>query len=517
LINAASIKAFLKRPLESYDWMKGEALQALDAALNELKPAPKIDKMWAHQKVCFLLIEALKRFMIHIDMGGGKTFICLAITAYRKQRGESPKAIIFVPYITAVETWVEETKIHAPDLVCVPLLGTTAENLETLKTDGDIFVICYPSAVAMLSVALPVHGKKKKKWQIDPKFVRKTFAGFDMLIMDEIHKAKSVQSLTYRMLRTISAQCDYVIGLTGTPFGRDLMDLWPQFYLIDFGETLGDTLGFFREVFFTKKDKYWGGFEYKFQKKMFGTLKRIIKNKSIRYSVDEFADMPEKKYVVQKIQPHEGIKAYADKALQTIKATIARKDTEKYRAVESEYMRLRQLSSGFMTLKGEDSNKLQIKFDENPKLDALQALVEEMPEGCKMVVFHHFVYTNELISDRLKEIKVKHARVYGKSKDPIAELRRFKADPDCRVLVINSQSGSSSLNLQIANYLVFFEPTDSAIDRQQAISRLYRSGQERVVFIYDLLVNGTVDERISKAVNNGVSLLKSFLDGSEKL
>ena len=517
MINQASIKAFLKRPLLSFDWMKGEALQALDAALSELKPIPKLGKLWAHQKACFLLIEALKRFMIHAGMGAGKTLLCLSILRYRKQRSENPKAIIFVPYITSVETWVEEVKKHTPDLMCVPLLGTSKENLETLNTaKGDLFVICYQSAVAMLSEPVAAPGKRKKKWHIDPKFVRKTFASFDTLILDEVHKCKSIQSLTYKLCRSISAQCEYVIGLTGTPFGRNLEDLWPQFYLIDFGETLGETLGLFREAFFIKKDKYWGGVEYKFQKKMFGTLQRMIKNVSIRYSVDEFADMPPKQYIIQKIQPHEGIKAYADKALQEIKGIVARKDSEKYRAVESEYMRLRQLSSGFMTLKGEDNNKLQVKFDENPKLDALQALVEEMPHGCKMVVFHHFVYTNELISERLKEMKVKHARVYGKSKDPIAELRRFKSDPECTVLVINSKSGSSSLNLQIANYVVFMEQPP-AIDRQQAESRCWRPGQERRTFIYDLLMQQTADEHMHKWNKEGKDMLVALLDGTEKL
>lgn len=755
------------------------------------------------------------------------TLTVLSIIDYCKQRGDKPKAIIFVPYITAVETWVEESKKHTPALRCIPLLGSTKENQETLTTaEGDLFVICYQSAVAMLSEPVKAPGKRKKKWHIDPKFVRKTFSTFNILVMDEVHQCfpagvqistingpkaieeiktgdlvftgldfqpvkkvferktddvfsivfndgtavhctpnhpfltedgwvkakdlkglyvykthenmctlsdgiyvhnirnehrtkilwkklfriladvstkifgslqnrifqkrnkqtdgaffqkhkrvgspeklpethakqqssarpincckniknaqgarefykegksrwkwknnhsanettpnfeqprlenrscnqhelsrkrqipsllqsrsgksyiensnrvrwarsqkskekefrlkerfasskvrvvsvspveqrypvsvfnfeveqhpyyfangvlvhncKNIQSLTFKLCRAISAQSEYVVGLTGTPFGRDLLDLWPQFYLIDFGETLGETLGLYRETFFTQKDKFWGGVEYKFQKKMFNTLKRMIKNASIRYGVDEFADMPPKKYIIQKIQPHEGIRAYADKALQAIKSIVVKKSAENYRAIESEYMRLRQLSSGFMTLKGEDNNKLQIKFDENPKLDALQALIEEMPEDCKAVVFHHFVYSNELISERLKGMKIKHARVYGKSKDPIAELRRFKSDPDCRVLVINSKSGSSSLNLQNANYLIFYEQP-SAIDRQQAESRCYRPGQERRTFIYDLLMASTVDEHMHKWNKEGKDMLVALLDGTEKL
>lgn len=514
MINPATIEAFLARKLDSFDWMKDQSEAELDAAIASLTPKPELGQLWLHQLVCFLLIEALQRFMLHIDMGGGKTVISLSIIRYRKQRGEKPKAIVFVPFITAVGTWIEETAKHTPELVCVPLLGTTDENYETLTTaEGDLFVICYQSAVAMLSEPIKQKGKKKKKWALNIKAVRGTFASFDMLIMDEIHKAKSIQALTYKMLRAISAQSDYVIGLTGTPFGRDLQDLWPQFYLIDFGETLGDTMGLFREAFFAKKKGYWGGFDYSFKKKLFGKLQQLIKNCSIRYSLDEFHDMPPLEYVPKKLAPAQGIKAYADTAIEAIKQIVTKKG--QYRALESEYLRLRQLSSGFMTLKGEDDDRVQIKFDENPKLDALQELIEAMPYGCKMIVFHHFVFTNTLISDRLKQMKVGHARVYGNAKDPISELRRFKTDDTCRVLVINSRSGSSSLNLQIANYVMFFENPDSPIDRQQAERRVWRPGQEKRVWIYDLLMQGTWDSKIHKANAEGRDLLRALLDGRE--
>lgn len=520
MINPTAIDAFLDRKLTNYDWLKAETAEAVARALNELSPRPVLGQLWLHQYVAFLLIESLKRFMLHIDMGGGKTLITLSILRYRKQCGHSPRAIVFVPYITAVETWIEETQKHAPELTCVPLVGATVENLEALaNAKGDLFVICYQSAVAMLAepVKLTKKKTKKTKWMIHPTFVREVFEGFDTLVMDEIHRCKSVTSLTFRMCRTISSITEYAVGLTGTPFGKDLQDLWPQFYLIDFGETLGPTLGFYRSVFFKQSKNYWGGFEHKFNKKLFDTLQQIIKNISIRYSVDEFYDMPAKELVPKRLTPHEGIKAYADKALIEIKEGLKSGDKGKYSLIESKYLQLRQLASGFMTLKGEDNDKIQIKFDENPKLDLLQELLESMPGDAKMVIFHHFVYTNGMISDRLKEMKIRHARIWGKQRDPLGELRKFKQDPECRALVINGKSGSSSLNLQHANYLVFFEQIDSAIDREQAERRVWRPGQANRVFIYDFIMRGTMDERIRKSNVEGRQLLVDLLDGKENL
>src|SRR3974377_2404222 len=147
----------------------------------------------------------------------------------------------------------------------------------------------------------------------------------------------------------------------------------------------------------------------------------------------------------------------------------------------------------------------------------LQELIEDMPRDCKMVVFHHFVFTNELISNRLKQMKVKHARVYGKTKDPLKEIRNFRDQRECAVLVINSRSGSSALNLQHANYVCFFEQPDSAIDRQQAERRCWRPGQEKRVFISDLLMEGTVDWPMYSANKAGENLLKHLLDGKTKM
>lgn len=490
--------------------MKLETVNGLDA---ELPASIKNLRLWVHQKVAFLIIISMKRFMLHLDMGAGKTITALAIIKYRKELGEQPRAIIFVPFITAIETWIEETAKHTPELTCVPLLGTIEQNRQALRAAGDLFVACYPTAVALVT------GREKAptgktKWVLKASEVRQYFAGFDMVVFDEIQKCSNVTSLTYRMCRAISDQCTWAIGLTGTPFGKDLQDLWPQFYLIDFGEALGPTFGFYREAFFTKVQKYWGGFEYKFQKKLFGNLKRMIKHSSISYGIDEFADMPPKKYITKNLMLPVGIKAYADKAIEQLNAAITSKEIKgnRYEIVNSSYLQLRQLASGFMTFKGEDSSKVQIQFDENPKLEALTELLEAMPHDSKMIVFHHFVYTNKMVSDHLKGLKIGHARVWGGSKDPIAELRKFKTDPDCKVLVINSRAGSASLNLQIANFVVFFEQPESAIDRQQAERRTWRPGQEKRVFYYDLIISGTADGRILAANKAGEDLLKQLLE-----
>lgn len=519
MINKQAIAKFLARKLDTFDWVKKYKQPELLEELAALKPMPDFGRIkpWVHQMACFLLMLELRRFMFNIDMGGGKTLLTLMLLLYRKQRGEKPKAIVFVPYITSVLTWMEQVEEHAPQLSIVPLLGTSKENLALLQTDGDLFVACYQSAVAMVTETIFNKRKQKNQWQLTAAQVREYFAGFDMIVMDEIHKNQSASSLTYRMCRAISAQCQWAFGLTGTPFGRDVAALWPQYYLIDFGQTLGSTLEFFKATFFRQERNYWGGYEFTFKKKLMPDLRRMLKNCSIHYAIDELHDMPQCIPIIKHLPAPPDSEGYCKAALKQINDAIKGQGKGAYRTVESNYLKLRQLSSGFMTLRGEDNDKIQVQFQSNPKLEALVDLIENMPDGAKMVVFHHFVYTNQLISDELTRLKIGHARIWGKARDPIGQLRKFKADANCKVLVINVRSGSSSLNLQVANYVVFFEQPDNPIDRQQAERRVWRPGQAKRVFIYDLLTKATKDHALYQSNKDGEDLMKRLIAGRVSL
>jgi SNF2 family DNA or RNA helicase len=516
MINQKVVKKFLSRELDSFDWLKKLSKSKLLKDLNaDAKHMPDMGKMWVHQLVCYLLVTTLERFMLHVSMGGGKSATVLFSILIRRLRGEKPKAIVFVPYITAIDTWIQECKVRTPQLKLVPLLGTTVENRRKLEEgDGDVFVMCYASAVAMLSKP---HPKKKNKKTIYADDTREAFKGFDTFVADEIHKCSNITSLTYRMCRAISLECRYGIGLSGTPFGKDVEDIWSQFYLIDFGETLGPTKGLFQEAFFNEKVNYFSGFkEYKFDKKKMPLLNKMIKNVSIHYAAEEMHDLPTKRYIQRTVPIPTAIEGYVSIAAQQFIQALKGSGSDRYQQLEASYFQLRQLASGFMTVDGQNT-KIKVSFDTNPKLDLLEEYIDSMPLGSKMVVFHHFIYTNQLISDRLKALKIKHARIWSGQRDVLGELKRFRDDPNCVILILNDQSGSNSLNLQHANYMFFFEQPHSPIDRQQGEKRIWRPGQTKPVYFIDPFMEGTVDEKIFWSNKQGKKLLDQLLRGTEKL
>jgi SNF2 family DNA or RNA helicase len=485
----------------------------INSALAEFIPENLIQNLWLHQKAALLLMQYHPRFIWHIGLGGGKTRLMLTMLRHRKLKGEKPRAVVFTPSINAIDTWIEEVKKFAPELNICPLLDSSDKNKASIFFGDDInlFVVCYQTAVAMLTHKIKKTEESKGKWLLIPESVKVYFGSCDTLIMDEVHKVKGWNSITFEMCKSISNTANWVYGLTATPFGKSMEDLWAEFYVIDFGKTLGPNISFYRNVFFTRKSKFFGGVEFIFKKKLTHHLQRIIKNKSIHYSVKEFADMPDKQYIQHRIQLPETFKSYVERARDELEEAVRNKDFE---VAGNAFMQLRQLSSGFITFK-DDEDRVKIKFDSNPKLDVLCELIEAMPPECKMVVFHDYVFTNELISNRLKELKIGHARIWGGQRDQIGQLKKFREDCNCKILVINSRSGSSALNLQFASYMCFLE-CPSIIDREQAEARCWRPGQKQKVIIYDLFVRGTVDEEYYNSVKEGGNFLRDFLRGKKE-
>lgn len=495
MISQATIDQFLKRELDDFGWLKRIATAQIEQALQaDGVPAHLYSHLWPHQKASFLLMQQHKRFIFHIGMGGGKTLLMLTMLRLRKLRGEKVRAIVFVPFLSAVDTWVQEVKKFAPELVCFPLTGSSKENeIHLTEIDCDLNIISYPSAIHIKDFT--------------------SFSSFDTLILDEIHKVKNHSTKTFKLCKYLSERAEYVYGLTGTPFGKDLQDLWAEFYVIDFGETLGPNISFFRNVFFKKKFKFHGGVEYRPIKKRVPVLQRLIKNKSLHYSVKELSEVPDKQYIKLVVRKPVDVEAYVARELIALREAVKAKNTQ---LAGNAFMQLRQLSSGFVTFKDSDEQRIKVKFDENPKLDKLIELIDAMPPECKMVVFHDYIYTGDLIAERFKKLGIQSRRIYGGTRDKPAQLTDFRSKPSIRVMLLNSQSGSSSLNLQLANYVVFYE-CPSVIDREQAEARVWRPGQTNKVFIYDIFMTGTVDEQHYTSVKAGGDLLQEFLCGKKEV
>ena len=510
IINPSAAKAYLSRRLDNYDYLK-------EVPKGELYDHVKglgyrfVTECWHNQLVCFAIGAALNEFCFFEKMGGGKSKHSLDLIRYRKWRGELLRGLVLAPELLHVAAWEDQIKTHAPDLTYRLLLGDKDERFDLVDRKSDICVMNYKGLEVYMSRLMKTPGKKVRKQQVDPVLAGEFAARFNFVVFDESHRLGGHQSLLYKLCNWLSAAAEYRYALTGTPFGRDPTKLWPQFMLVDHGITLGRTLGIFRNVFFTPRQDYWKGIEWNFNSGMVGELNRVIKHRSITYELEELRDMPKKIPIRLPVRLSGEGAAYYKRIIAGL--IEAQGD---YQSLGNVFVRMRQCASGFLALRADDESRVEVMFKTNPKLDALREFI--LGKEDKVLVFHEFIHSGQLIEKMLEQSKVGFASLRGGTKDPAGQYQKFLSDPKCRVFVLNNRLGSEAINPQyVCCRAVFYESPVSPIQREQAEGRVHRPGQKWTTFIYDLTVLGTVEEKIILYVKEGRDLLKAVLSGDASL
>ncbi len=423
MIPRHTIKRFLERPLDSHQWIKQVDRRGLLTAIDGLEPKPQLtSQMHTHQLGCFLLGVSYPGFAFWLDMGTGKTLITLELLKYWRQCGRLRRALIFITSDKAFPTWEKQIVRFGINVPYRLLEGSSTDKWQQLSEfDKGLVFVSYPGAVALVSRT--VLKKKKKVWELDELLVTQLCTGVDAVVMDESTKA-SGDSLTFKLMKKLTNRVEIRYALAGRPFGRDPTRLWAQHYLVDRGETLGETLGLFRSAFFVAVKNYWGGpfsFDYKFKNNLRPVLSRLIQHRSIAYGADECIDLPKVLPIIEEVAFPQEAAAYYKRAVESI---IESKKTT-MREMKNIFLRMRQLSSGFVGFKDDETGeRAQIEFDDNPKFDRLMELLGELPEDRKAVVFYAFTVSGRKIAAAAKELNP--IWLWSGTKDWRSDLHRFE-------------------------------------------------------------------------------------------
>lgn len=155
---------------------------------------------------------------------------------------------------------------------------------------------------------------------------------------------------------------------------------------------------------------------------------------------------------------------------------------------------------------------------DNPRRSAkgqrlLEICEEAKANGSKVLVFSFFLDTiakvQRLVGDEC--IGAISGRVPAARRQ---ELIDEFTDSDKTVLVSQVTAGGVGLNIQAANIIVFCEPQIKPSIEDQAISRSYRMGQVRTVVVHRLLMNNTVDERVTEILARKRAEFEAYADES---
>lgn len=469
----------------------------------------KVEYFGREDGVCISVSDPSKLYIIHDFIVTHNTKIVLdLIRYYRKNDLNINKTLVLVPGPVNIYGFADEVKIHS-NLSCVELYGFRQQRWNLLENvSAALYILNYAGLQSMLMESRDGSDEGRIP---NMKAVKRFSSSFDSIICDEVHLLKNHNTVTYKLINMISRGYKVRYGLTGTPLGIDPQDLWTQFYFVDNGETLGRTLSIFREAFFKTTINYWGGYEHKFIKEKDELLQKRLRNKSIRYDESEVKELPKRVDRLVKIKLSHEARGYYDSM---VKGLIRVRGN--YQEVEAIFVRLRQICSGYLQHKLEDE-RISIDFENNPKMDSLLTLLDSIPKTAKVVIFHEFIHSGNKIAKELSRFKYKYVRLYGATQDKKGAKDKFVKDKKCQIFLVNTNSGGTGLNLQVAQYVIRYESTVSSIIRKQSDKRVHRTGQKKRTFFYDLVIENSVEEKILQYINEGKNLFKAIVDGKERL
>ena len=521
VVKPEAIERYIAAADKDHDYVKDYKRSKLITSLPdlELHTRPRL-----HQLQTLYLTTYYRNLLLYLDMGAGKTKIILDTIRFRKKHHGLRSALVITLNLASAYTWAEECDKHAPDLVYTILDGPKLNRIELVETEEpDLFITNYHSLPMLLCERVPLANARGKAYENKayPKFLKRLIPKVNCLVVDEVHMLSNPNGLFWRLANSIGQSCAFRYALSGTPFDRDPKPLFGQFKLIDHGETFGETLGPFHTAFYDWKQGFFGG-TWVFNEKMMPSVARMSRNRAITYVSDEFTDIPAITSQTITCKQTKDMKARYTKLVEAVKGESDRQK------LENAFVNLRQCTSGYQTLvdkvdedqlelemlglKSKQRVRTYVEFTRNPKMEALTGLVLGLAATEKFIIFCEYKHSVRMISAMLDRNKIKHQKLFGETKDKKAALDIFYRDPKCRGLVANNASAAMSINPQyVCRYGIFYESSVRPAIRAQAEKRLHRTGQERPVIMYDIVVAGSVDQRIAAWVKEGKDLLEELM------
>lgn len=439
-----------------------------------------------YQRYATEYIESHPEAAVFLDMGLGKTSITLtALNNLLFDYFDVHRILVVAPLRVARNTWSDEIEKweHLHNLTFAIAVGSEKERLEALKKQADITMI----------------NRENVQWLIEKS--GQPFE-YDMIVIDELSSFKNHQAKRFKALMKVRPKVKRIVGLTGTPSSNGLMDLFAEFKILDMGMRLGRFIGQYRNTYF-KPDKVNGPIVYSY-KPLPGAEDAIyekISDITISMKAADHLKMPElvnTKYMVHLSEKEK--KKYEDMKAELVLALPEGEITAANAASLSG--KLSQMANG--AVYADDESILPIH---DRKLDALEDIIESA-NGKPILIAYWFKHDLMRIKQRLTEEKIPFQKL-----DSDASMKKWNRG-ELPVALIHPVSAGHGLNLQSGgSTIVWFGITWSLELYQQTVARLYRQGQSSgIVTVIHILTEGTVDEKIMKALADKDSTQSALID-----
>jgi len=478
--NAAVLAGLEELPTH---WIGGEGLRELGRRLRDFsgmahhETAPGFNaQLRPYQQAGLDWLQFLREYglagILADDMGLGKTVQTLAHLHLEKASGRANRPSLVVATTSLVANWRDEAAQFAPDLKVLILHGKDRAGRFGEIGTADLVLTTYPLLVRDRETLLG------QEWHL--------------LVMDEAQFIKNPKAQSHQVARGLKAR--HRLSLTGTPLENHLGELWAQFDFLMPG--LLGTSRRFTHVYRTPIEKL-GDAE------MRTTLGERVRPFLLRRTKEQvLKDLPPRTEMVRWVEIeggqrdlYESLRVAFDRKLRLAltEQGVGRSQIMIFDAL----LKLRQICCDPRLVRLPAAEALVKKgHAHSAKLATLMEMLDELlDEGRKVLLFSQFTSMLGLIEPELEKRGIPFARLTGQTRDRETPIRDFQ-EGRVPLFLISLKAGGTGLNLTAADTVIHYDPWWNPAVEEQATARAHRIGQDKPVFVYKLMTQGTVEEKI---------------------
>jgi SNF2 family DNA or RNA helicase len=406
------------------------------------------------------------RAMILAPVGAGKTAITLTAMWEMLRDRHVKRFLVLAPKRVCTDVWPVEQPKWASMMSVAVAVGTPAQRKAALYSGAQVIVTNYDNI----------------QW-----LAEQDLGHIDAIVFDELTKLKNPSGARFKALNKVIGDMKIRWGLTGSFTSNGLEDVFGQCKIID-QSLLGRAKGAFMQQYFILVNKDFGDWEPRT-----GSLEKVmtkIKPATFVLEPGEYKDKLPPCHTVEvacKMDMKDYNTMKKDFVLESLNVAAV------HAAVVTQ--KLQQMSSGFLYT---DNGPVWLATH---KFDRLEELLEENQHANTIIVYQY--------QEELAELKRRFSVTTLDDDDAIA---RWNAGA-VRILAVHPKSAGHGLNLQHGGqHMVFLSLPWSLELFEQTVGRLHRSGQRRDVWVYIMLTEKTIDEKIWGALHDKRSVSEIALE-----
>lgn len=455
---------------------------------------------WQNQEEAYQFAMNHPCTMLDMDMGTGKTRVAIDIMLDRTD----VKTTLVVCPKAVVPVWRININKFYPDQETLAIWDQTKGTVAQKAIDITQFINENADRKRLVVVNYDI------VWKAPLGDMLRRFE-FDMIILDESHRAKSAGSKVSKFLALLGKYTKYKMCLSGTPMANSPLDVYGQYRFLD--RTIFGT-NFHR---FQQQYAILGGPDMRWVVGYKNGVELQQKFDSIAYhckmsDVSDRLKLPEK--LPNVILPVELPAKDMKTARKFGREFIAECGTGTLVAHNAlvKLLRLQQINSGFCQVQDNPLDEPRLEELNTSKAVQLQSTLEDISPVASVVVFCVFQHDLDQVASVCMKVQRKAFEVSGR-KNELEEWQNTEGG----ILAVQIQAGAEGIDMTKAHHAIYYSLPHSLALYEQSKARLHRPGQTQPVSFIHLIAVNTVDEAMYESLERKKDVIESIKDGTLNL